>query len=248
LNWAATVAASAPSLTDVLAVPSRWEVIMTTPRGCTLLAVLILTFTGCALVNVNVKPPESGLETPIPGGNQRQIIVTIPFQDARQSMSRCGVQKGGYGNETADAVCQGNPADWIATLLARELEASGFTVLASEEGARDSALKIEGILLKIFVEPVVGFWSTTVESDFNVKLVATSKTGVHAERTFFSKGELTSIIWPQGIFNDSVRRGTRDLLSKMVQAILELMKRYPELGFDRRDGRTVVGWRLEAGR
>jgi len=218
------------------------------PVRAALIAVLVLTCTGCALVKVSVKPPESGLETPIPGGSQRQIIVTIPFQDSRSSMFRCGVQKGGFGNEIADAGCQGSPADWIPMLLARELEASGFTVLQSEEGARDTALKIEGAVLKIFVEPVVGVWSTTVESDFNVKLVATSKTGLHAERTFFSKGERTSIIWPQGTFDDSVRRGTHDLLSKMVQAILELMTRYPELGFDRRGGATVVGGRLEAGR
>ena len=220
---------------------------MTTLRGWMLLTVLVLAFSGCALVEVNVKPPESGLETPIHGGNQRQVIVAIPLQDARQSTSRCGVQKGGYGNKTAAAVCQGSPAEWIATLLARELRASGFTVLPSEEGARGTALKIEGVLLKIFAEPVVGFWSATVETDLNVRLVATSKTGLHAERTFFAKGEKTSIIWPQGIFNDSVARGSRDLLSKMVEAILELMKHYPALGFDRRDGSTLASWTLETG-
>jgi hypothetical protein len=213
-----------------------------------LLTVLVLALSGCALVDVNVKPPESGLETPIAGGNQRQIIVAIPFQDARQSTNRCGVQKGGYGNETAAAVCQGTPAEWIAALLAQELRASGFTVLASDDGARGTALKIEGVLLKIFAEPVVGFWSTTVETDLNVKLVATSKTGLQAERTFFAKGEKTSVIWPQGIFNDSVASGSRDLVSKMVQAIFELMKRYPELGLDRRDGWTLVSWTLETER
>lgn len=196
---------------------------------------------GCALVDVNIKPPESGLEQPLAGGNGRQVIVVAPFRDARSDRSRCGVQKGGWGNETASAVCQGDPAEWIATFLARELAAAGFTVLPSEEGARDSALKIEGVLLKIFVEPVVGFWSTTVESDFHVKLVATSRTGLRAERTFFAKGELTSVIWPQGIFNDSVRRGTRDLLAKMVQAILELMDRYPELGLGTPGGPRADG-------
>ena len=221
---------------------------MTTRRGWTFLTVLVFAVSGCALAEVNVKPPEAGLEKPIPGGNQRQVIVAIPFQEARQSTSRCGVQKGGYGNETAQAVCQGNPTQWIAEFLARELRASGFTVLPSEQGARDSALKVEGVLLKIFVEPVVGFWSTTVESDLNVKLVATSKTGLQAERTFFAKGEKTSIIWPQGIFNDSVERGSRDLLTKMVEAILELMKRYPELGFDRRDGPKLVSVTLETER
>ena len=221
---------------------------MVIQRRVVLLAVLLFAMSGCALVDVKIKAPESGLEAPIPGGKQRQIVVVIPLKDDRANKTRCGVQKGGYGNETASAICEGNPAEWIASFLARELTASGFTVLRSADGARDSALRVEGILLQIFAEPVVGFWSTTVESDFHVKLVATSKTGLHAERTFFSKGERTSIIWPQGIFDDSVRRGTRDLLSKMVRAILELMKRYPELGFDRCDRATVVGWRLEAGR
>lgn len=185
---------------------------MATLCGWTLLTVLLFAVYGCALVEVNVKPPEAGLEQPIPGGNQRQVIVTIPFRDGRQSTSPCGVQKGGWGNETAQAVCQGNPTQWIAEFLARELRASGFTVLPSEEGARATALKVEG------------------------------------ERMFFAKGEKTSVIWPQGIFNDSVERGSRDLLTKMVEAILELMKRYPELGLERRDSRTLVSWTLQTER
>ena len=221
---------------------------MTTQRRLLLLTVVLFSVSGCALTDVNLKAPESGLEKPIPGGNQRQIVVVIPFQDDRQNRTRCGVQKNGYGNETAVAVCQGDPAEWIASFLARELTASGFTVLRSADGARDTALRIEGVLLQIFAEPVVGFWSTTVETDMKVKLVATSKTGLQAERSFFSKGEVTNVIWPQGIFNDSVSNGTRDLLTKMVQAILELMNRYPELGFELRDGLVIVRSAQEAAR
>jgi len=213
---------------------------MAIQRRVVLLAVLLFALSGCALVDVKIKAPESGLEAPIPGGKQRQIVVVIPLKDDRANKTRCGVQKGGYGNETASAICEGDPAEWIASFLARELTASGFTVLRSEDGARDSALRVQGILLQIFAEPVVGFWSTTVESDFQVKLLATSKTGLQAERTFFSKGELTNVIWPQGIFNDSVRNGTRDLLGKMINAILELMNRYPELGFAPPDRSTRV--------
>lgn len=209
-------------------------------RGLSLFALVAVSVSACALADVSVKPPESGLEQPIPGGNQRQVIVVLPFRDERPLRSRCGVQKGGWGNETASALCQGDPAEWIAAALARELAASGFMVLTSEAGARDSAVKIEGLLLKLFVEPVVGAWSTTVESDFHVRLVATSRTGLHAERTFFAKGQLTSVIWPQGIFNDSVRRGMRDLLARMVQAILDLMDRYPELGLGPPDGGSLL--------
>jgi hypothetical protein len=216
--------------------------------GCLGLAVLLVTLlSGCALDDVRLKPPSSGLKTPIPGGNQRQVIVTVPFADARKITNRCGMQKGGYGNETANAFCQGEPGRWIAEFLASELTASGFTVLPAEGGARDSALKIEGILLKIFAEPVVGVWSTTVESDLNVTLVATSRTGLRAERTFFAKGELTSVIWSQGIFNDSLEKGIRELLAKMVGAILELMTQYPELGFGYRHP-VFIAWQPEPGR
>jgi len=194
-------------------------------------AILGLLLSGCATTDVNLKQPPAGLETPIPGGNQRQVIVTIPFTDERQIKNRCGLQKGGYGNETATAYCMGDPAQWIAAMLAAELRASGFTVLTTPEGSRDSALKIDGVLLKIFAEPVVGAWSTLIESDLSVRLVATSRTGLGAERTFFVKGNVENVIWTQGIFNDSVERGTRVLLRKMVEAILELMKQYPQLGF-----------------
>jgi hypothetical protein len=210
-------------------------------------AVLLVTLSGCALQDVNLKPPESGLKTPIPGGNQRQVIVRTPLADGRQIRNRCGMQKGGYGNETASAVCQGDPAQWIAEFFARELTAAGFVVLPSEEGSRDGALRIEGVLLKIFAEPVVGFWSTTVETDLHVRLVATSKTGLEAERAFFVKGELTSVIWTQGIFNDALENGIRDLLGQMVNAVLDLMKQYPELGFVHRHP-AVVARRLEVGR
>jgi hypothetical protein len=218
---------------------------MATRRRHILLWSLVVALPGCALSEVHIKAPESGLKAPIPGGNQRQVIVAVPFSDTRQIKDRCGVQKGGYGNETATAVCQGDPARWIAELLAGELRASGFTVLPAEEGARDTALRVEGALLKIFAEPVVGFWSTNVETDLSVKLVATSKTGLRAERTFFVKGEKESVIWPQGIFNDSVADGSRALLDQMVKAILELMKRYPELGLERPLPSSRLSWQME---
>ena len=206
-----------------------------------LATMLVVAVSGCALVDVNVKPPGSGLKTPIPGGHQRQIVLIAPFTDARDIKDRCGVQKGSFGDETAKAVCVGDPAHWLADLLANELRASGFTVLRSPEGAKDSALKVDGVLMKVFVEPVVGFWATTVESDFAVKLVATSRTGLEAERKFFTKGEITSVIWPQGIFNDSVEDGVRSLLARMVNAVIELMNRYPELGLERADRARLAG-------
>jgi hypothetical protein len=210
--------------------------------------ILVVMLSGCATTDVTLTPPASGLKTPIPGGNQRQVVVAIPFSDARQITNRCGLQRSGYGDETATAYCEGDPTHWLAAMLAGELEASGFTVLAAEQGGRDSALKIEGVLLKIFAEPVVGAWTTTIETDLSVRLVATSRTGLRAERTFFVKGDRESVVWTQGVFNESLERGARELLGKMVEAILELMKQYPDLGFAPPLPARLVGWQRDAER
>src|SRR5258705_12680779 len=113
-------------------------------------AILILMLSGCAATDVMLTPPASGLKMPIPGGNQRQVVITMPFSDARQIMKRCGLQRSGYGGETATAYCEGDPTHWLAAKLAREVAASGFTVLSTDQSARDSALNIAGALLKIF--------------------------------------------------------------------------------------------------
>lgn len=191
---------------------------------------LALALSGCATTDVNLQPPPSGLTPPIAGGDQRQVIVTVPFSEGRQITNRCGMQRSGYGDEMASVYCDGDPTQWIAALLAAELKASGFTVLSAAEGARDGAVKIEGVLLKLFAEPVIGPWRTTIETDLSVKLVATSRSGLRAERTFFVKGDKESNIWTQETFNESFRKGTRELVRKMVEGILELMKQYPELG------------------
>lgn len=162
-------------------------------------------------------------------------MVIIPFTDDREIRERCGMQKNGYNMDTADAICQSDPSAWIAELLADELRASGFTVLSQDRPHRPGAVRIEGSLLKVFVEPVIGFWSGTLEADLSVKLSATTETGLEAERTFFVKG------WKGGVaastmqpFHTSLNRATQALLEEMVRAIMELMDQHPELGS--RDG------------
>lgn len=186
---------------------------------------LLVILSGCGEIDVHLQPPTSGLRAPVPGGNHRQIVMPEYFTDNRTGQL-CGMKK--YGN--ASVTCRGNPAQWLAALLANELRASGFTVLSDKEIVRDNALRLDGVLLTLFAEPVLGYWSTTVETDLSVTLVATSKTGLHAERTFFVKGESTSYISPQFIFNSSLKDGVRQLMGKMVEAILELMRQYPQLG------------------
>ncbi len=116
-----------------------------------------------------------------------------------------------------------------------------------EPGAetRPGALRLEGSLLKIFVEPVIGAWSGSLEADLSVKLRATSETGLEAERTFFVKGwkggQLASTMQP---YHTALHRATQQLLEEMVRAILELMDHYPQLG-QRHAPAFVLALRLE---
>jgi len=185
----------------------------------------------CAFTDIPLTLPTQGLEHTIQGGRDRQVVVVIPFSDAREIRNRCGMQKNGYNMDTADAVCQSDPNTWIARLLADELRASGFSVRTGDDDNRKSALHIDGALLKLFVEPVMGFWSGSLEADLSVKLRATTQTGLDAERTFFLKGwrggQMASTKNP---FHTALDRATQALLEEMVRSITELMDAYPELG------------------
>lgn len=141
------------------------------------------------------------------------------------------MQKNGYNMDTADAVRQSPPDAWIAKLLADELRASGFMVLGPDDPSRSSALHIDGTLLQLFVEPVIGAWTGSLEADLSVRLRATTTTGLEAERTFLVKGwkggQLASTMQP---YHTALDRATQAMLDEMVRAILELMDRYPQLG------------------
>lgn len=200
------------------------------------LLIFVLGTSGCAFTNIQLTLPTKQLERPIPGGEGRQIIVVLPFADEREIRDRCGMQKNGYNMDTADAVCMDDPNLWIAHLLREELRRSGFTVLTPGDDHRASALRLDGSLLKIFVEPVIGFWSGSLEADLSVKLRASSETGLVAERTFFVKGwkggTMVSTTQP---YLTALHRATQELTAELVNAILELMEQYPQLG-DRGDG------------
>jgi hypothetical protein len=186
----------------------------------------------CAFTDIPLTLPTSGFENTASGGNGRQVIIVIPFSDEREIRDRCGMQKNGYNMDTADAICQSDPTVWIAKLLADELRTSGFTVLEEGAAQRPSALRIYGSLIKLFVEPVLGMWSGSLEADLSVRLRATTATGLEAERTFFVKG------WKGGVmisttqpYLTAMHRATQAMLDEMVRAVLELMDRYPQLGF-----------------
>jgi hypothetical protein len=221
----------ARSLTYVL---PRWQTGAAMPAatwkagGAVLGALLALG--GCAFTNVPLDMPISGLATPIGGGKGRKVVVVRPFADQRPQPNRCGMQKNGYNQDTADAVCRLPPDEWIAGLLADELRAAGFTVLPSAEGAASDVVTIEGALLQLFVEPIAGAFSVSCEADFQVRLDVTSKSGLRASRTFFVKGVWKGFSGVTGPFQVALKRATDGMLEETVTALIELLDRYPQLG------------------
>lgn len=196
------------------------------------IVILAVALSGCAFKDVNMVLPTEGIKANLTqSGNGREVIVVVPFADDRQIRNRCGMQKNGYNMDTANAICTTDPALWIASLLAKELRAAGFSVVEADSPHRESALRIEGVLLKIFVEPLIGMWTGSHEADLHVKLIATSSNGLRAERNFFTKGRQGgAVISITPLFELALSHATREILSEMVEAIRSLMDRYPELG------------------
>lgn len=200
------------------------------PREVVLLVSVALLSSACAFTNISLTLPTKPLASSVPGGNGRQVIVVVPFADQRLT-KRCGMQKNGYNMDTADAVCQADPGTWIAEVLARELRASGFEVLGADAPHKPGALRVEGSLAKLFVEPVIGAWSGSLEADLFVKLRVSSETGLEAERGFFVKGwQAGQVLSLSSAFNSALDRATQAAVEEMVRAVIELMGRYPQLG------------------
>lgn len=200
--------------------------------------ILAAALSGCAFTDVPVTLPTTPA-TGMTGGDGRQIVVVAPLADERPYRDKCGMQKNGYNMETAKAICSMDPAVWVAQMLAAELKAAGFSVV-SKETAKPSALQLNGSLLQIFVEPVIGFSTISLETDIHVKLVATSQTGLLAERSFFVKGVESGLVARAGNFQTSVDKATQTVLRDMVAAVISLMNRYPQLGLHGPGNRTVI--------
>lgn len=192
-----------------------------------LVAVLLVASSGCALTNMKLTPPQGPVGANLSGGRQRVIALAVPFADERPQRDRCGMKKNGYNMDTANVYCAEEPARFLATLLATELQASGFVVVAAVPPSGD-AVKLEGHLLQFFVEPKVGFFTFTPEADVHVRLVASSASGLLAERHFYVKGIETSLVGTESNFQLASDSAVRAIVKDMVAAIVSLLDRYPD--------------------
>jgi uncharacterized lipoprotein YajG len=189
-----------------------------------------LLLSACAFTDIKVDPAGKHESLHLSGGDNREIVLVIPLADERVIQNRCGMKKNGYNMDTASVMCSTPPVSRLVELVAEELKSAGFNVRTQGDTNKTSGVKIQGTLLKFFVEPVIGFAMGSIETDINIHLVATSKNGLNAERSFFVKGTESAMAGTESNFQSSVDDATAQIVKQMVTAIITLMNRYPDLG------------------
>lgn len=189
-----------------------------------------LLLTACAFTDITVDTKGNRESLNLSGGDNREIILLVPFADERDIKNRCGMKKNGYNMDTADVFCSPPSAQQLAESVAEELRKAGFNVKTQEDTSKATGVKIQGTLLKFFVEPVIGFTTISMETDISVHLIASSNNGLNAERTFYVKGTQSAMAATESNFQGSVNNATSQIVKQIVTAIITLMNRYPELG------------------
>ncbi len=203
-------------------------------RACTLAAVAMvaaLCAPGCAITTMTLETsPLARVTVATSVGQGREISLVVPFADRRATPHRCGMKKNGYNIDTADILCAEPPNQWLAALLADELRKAGFRVTTDPSQAGPGALRLEGTLTQFFLEPDVGFVTFSPEADIELRLVASAPSGLVAERRFYCKGRETALSGLEENFRLAADSAVRDMLTRVVAAVTELMQQHPELG------------------
>ncbi|RLA18578.1 MAG: hypothetical protein DRQ62_13370, partial [Gammaproteobacteria bacterium] len=130
-----------------------------------ILAFILCSLSACAFIDLRItttkRPAGQHVELV---GNGRVLFVQMPFTDNRLIKERCGMNKNGYGMDTASVICVSDPAVWIAKLFVEDLRAAGFVVKTGGEPTSPHGLKIQGSLIKLFAEPI-----RVIETDVHIK-------------------------------------------------------------------------------
>jgi hypothetical protein len=192
-----------------------------------ILPLAALALTGCAFGDVTVKQPTSrDVATGSHRGESRTIVLVRPFKNQRRQ-ARCGMKKNGYNMDTANVLCDGAPEVFLADLLAGQLAAAGFRVLADPRQAGRSTIVLTGTLGQVFLEPKMDYFLATFETDISLVLTARTRAGLVATRTFYVKGNEATAFASEDDMQRSFDSGARQLVTSVVGAVANLADRFP---------------------
>jgi hypothetical protein len=192
---------------------------MTARRHLVFGSVLSILMTACVFMNQTVKLPESEIGHDTPGKRSGALVVP-PVADQREVTDHIGVRKGAFGIPTAKIYPDRNVAVWLRERVRAELRAAGFTIVRQSEAA--SASTIELILLKFFVEPVMGWGTETFEMDLAVRLRVTTTAGRSTEREYLTRGVAAGRVPSEKNYTPSLEQATEELLKRVIPDIIAL--------------------------
>jgi len=180
---------------------------------------------GCALTDATIDPPWlRDVGTRAQRGQGRELVVVTPFADSRPDRERCGMKKNSYNSDLAKVLCTRPPRYFLSDLLETDLKASGFRI--ARRPAPGVAV-VHGDLSQFFLEPKLGFLSTTIEADIELLLVVETPDGFVARRHFYVKGEQGTVFVSQADQQAAANRAIRLLLLDTVGAIANLLDHHP---------------------
>ena len=201
---------------------------MTTGWHLVLSSVLSILVTACVSMDQTVSLPESEISKEQPAKRSEGALVVPPVADQREIKDHIGLKKTAFGIPTAKIYPDRNVAVWLRESVRAELRAAGFNIVRKDETA--SASTIELILLKFFVEPVMGWGTETFETDLAVRLRVTPSTGRSTERDYLTRGVAAGRDPSEKNYTPSLEQATAELIKRVVPDILALTRPPSEPG------------------
>jgi hypothetical protein len=164
---------------------------------------------------------------------QRSYQTTVPKLDKTESYSlytivnenpvfiddpkAIGVKKNGYGWETARIYLVETVGYWIKDAFDQELKSAGFIV---EDKFNAGDIKIVLNVLQFFVEPWVGVWTSDLIGTLKIQVeVHFPNKEVFYVRKFTSYDKSTTMVWPDGMFEDKIINVAQGNIPQIVKEI-----------------------------
>jgi uncharacterized lipoprotein YajG len=201
-------------------------------RPAAVATLLAVCGSGCLFTNMTLKSPAHAQVTTATGpvAQGRELLLVVPFADRRPKADLCGYKKNGVNMVTAQIHCSTPPNQLIADLMGQELSAAGFKVVTDAASATSAALRIEAELSQLFVEAESAYFTFIPEADIELRLMASSQSGLKAQRRFYEKAREVSVSGLDHNYQLAFNAAIKQMINRAVAAIFELVRQYPQLG------------------
>ncbi len=193
---------------------------------------------GCA-EPIRLSSPPGFVNVGFKGGEGHLVRIVSPFIDDRpiESCSRGPESLEGpkrtYSGAYHQLACSSLPPEWIADRFSQGLVAAGFSVIDERaidrlsESDQRRVFTIEGEVKMVAVESMAKMQSVLAESDIQVVLHISQKSGLRATRSFHVKSQESALGTTTKTLQDVLNKVSDRAVVEMTAAVLSLVNRYP---------------------